>query len=82
MTMIVLRSPDPHVASHLSGMAQGVGYVLAAIGPLLVGLIHGWTGSFAASAILFTALGLGVAVMGFGAGRALLVGARTVRLEG
>ncbi|MFD9896736.1 CynX/NimT family MFS transporter [Mesorhizobium sp. NPDC059025] len=82
MTLIVLRSPDPHVASHLSGMAQGVGYVLAAIGPLLVGLIHGWTGSFAASAILFAALGLGVAVMGFGAGRALLVGARTVRLEG
>ena len=81
MTVIVLRSPDPHVASHLSGMAQGVGYVLAAIGPLLVGLIHGWTGSFAACAILFTALGLGVAVMGFGAGRTLLVGARTVRLE-
>lgn len=81
MTVIVLRSPDPHVASHLSGMAQGVGYVLAAVGPLLVGLIHGWTGSFAASAILFVALGLGVAVMGFGAGRTLLVGARTVRLK-
>lgn len=81
MTVIVLRSPDPHVASHLSGMAQGVGYILAAIGPLLVGLIHGWTGSFAASAMLFAALGLGVAVMGFGAGRSLLVGARTERLE-
>lgn len=81
MTVIVLRSPDPHVAAHLSGMAQGVGYVLAAIGPLLVGLIHGWAGSFAAAAILFVALGLGVAVMGFGAGRASLVGARTIRIE-
>jgi CP family cyanate transporter-like MFS transporter len=82
MTLIVLRSPDSHVAAHLSGMAQGVGYVLAAFGPLLVGLIRGWTGSFSGTAFLFVALGLGVAVMGFGAGRALHVGARTVRTDG
>ena len=78
MTLIVLRSPDSHVAAHLSGMAQGVGYVLAAFGPLLVGLIRGWTGSFSETAFLFVALGLGAAIMGFGAGRALHVGARTV----
>ncbi|MGF6176106.1 CynX/NimT family MFS transporter [Ensifer sp. 4252] len=82
MTLIVLRSPDSHVAAHLSGMAQGVGYVLAAIGPLLVGLIRDWTGSFDAAAILFVALGLGAAIMGFRAGRALHVGARTVRIDG
>lgn len=82
MTLIVLRSPDSHVAAHLSGMAQGVGYVLAALGPLLVGLIRGWTGSFAESAFLFVALGLGAAIMGFGAGRALHVDARTVPIEG
>ncbi|WP_137933161.1 CynX/NimT family MFS transporter [Mesorhizobium comanense] len=81
MTLIVLRSPDSHVAAHLSGMAQGVGYVLAAFGPLLVGLIRGWTGSFSETAFLFVALGLGAAIMGFGAGRAQLVGARTVRLD-
>jgi CP family cyanate transporter-like MFS transporter len=81
MTLIVLRSPDSHVAAHLSGMAQGVGYVLAAIGPLLVGFIRSWTGSFAASAVLFIALGIGVAIMGLGAGRALHVGARTVRID-
>lgn len=77
MTLIVLRSPDSHVAAHLSGMAQGVGYTLAAVGPLLVGLIRDWTGSFAASSVLFVALGLGVAITGLGAGRALHVGART-----
>ncbi|OOG69112.1 cyanate transporter [Sinorhizobium sp. A49] len=82
MTLIVLRSPDSHVAAHLSGMAQGVGYVLAAIGPLLVGLIRDWTGSFDAAAILFVALGLGAAIMGFGAGRALHVGARTIKIDG
>ncbi|MEP9396090.1 MFS transporter [Mesorhizobium sp. KR2-14] len=81
MTVIVLRSPDPHVAAHLSGMAQGVGYVLAAIGPLMVGLIRSWTGSFDAAALLFIALGGGAAIMGAGAGRAIYVGARTVRIE-
>lgn len=81
MTLIVLRSPDSHVAAHLSGMAQGVGYTLAAIGPLLVGLIRDWTGSFAASSVLFVALGLGVAVTGLGAGRALYVGARTEHID-
>lgn len=81
MTVIVLRSPDSHVAAHLSGMAQGVGYVLAALGPLLVGLIRGWTGSFSETAILFVVLGAGAAVMGAGAGRARHVGARTLRLE-
>ncbi len=78
MIVIVLRSPDPHVAAHLSGMSQGVGYVLAAVGPLLVGFIRGWTGSFDAAAILLVALGIGAAWMGNGAGRALHVGARTV----
>ncbi|KQU76162.1 MFS transporter [Aminobacter sp. DSM 101952] len=81
MTLIVLRSPDSHIAAHLSGMAQGVGYVLAAVGPLLVGLIRGWTGSFSASAVLFVVLGLGAAAMGLGAGRTLHVRARTVRID-
>ncbi|ESZ01863.1 hypothetical protein X738_01325 [Mesorhizobium sp. LNHC209A00] len=55
---------------------------LTATGPLLVGLIRGWTGSFSVSAFLFVALGLGAAIMGCGAGRAQHVGARTIRLEG
>ena len=33
MTVIVLRSRDSHVAAQLSGMAQCVGYLLAATGP-------------------------------------------------
>lgn len=81
MTAIVLRSPDAHVAAHLSGMAQCVGYLLAAIGPLIVGLIQSWTGSFQASAVLFVLLGVGAAINGWGAGRALHVGARTVKLD-
>ena len=78
MTVIVLRSPDSHVAAHLSGMAQCVGYLLAAIGPLIVGLIRGWAGSFGPCAILFVAIGLVAAFNGWGAGKAQHVGARTV----
>jgi CP family cyanate transporter-like MFS transporter len=78
MTVIVLRSPDSHVAAHLSGMAQCVGYLLAAIGPLVVGLIRGWTGSFGPCALLFVALGLVAAVNGWGAGKAEHVRARTI----
>ena len=77
MMVIVLRSPDPHVAAHLSGMAQGVGYVLAAFGPLLVGLLHSATGSFEISDRLFLGLGFLVAINGWGAGRPLLVKVRS-----
>ncbi|WP_429931093.1 CynX/NimT family MFS transporter [Agrobacterium vitis] len=73
MTAIVLRSGSPQIAAHLSGMAQCVGYCLAAIGPLLVGLIRGATGSFAWAALLFVALGLGAAWNGWRAGRDLRV---------
>lgn len=78
LTVIVLRSPDAHVAAHLSGMAQFVGYLLAAIGPLVVGMIHGWTGSFAWSSVLFVLLGLGAAINGWFAGHAITVNAVTV----
>ena len=77
MTVIVLRSPDPHVAAHLSGMAQGVGYVLAASGPVLVGVLHSMTGGYDVAGWLFVALGIGVAASGWGAGRATLVRARS-----
>jgi CP family cyanate transporter-like MFS transporter len=81
MTTIVLRSRDPHIAAHLSGMAQCVGYLLAAIGPLIVGLIRGWTGSFAWCAVLFVGLGLGAAINGWNAGRARHVNARTIERD-
>lgn len=78
LTVIVLRSPDPHVAAHLSGMAQFIGYLLAAIGPLVVGMIHGWTGSFAWCSVLFVLLGLGAAINGWFAGRAINVNATMI----
>ncbi|MCT9090432.1 MFS transporter [Streptomyces sp. ASQP_92] len=47
LTLIVLRSGDARTAARLSGMAQTVGYLLAAIGPFAAGAVHqatgGWT---------------------------------------
>jgi len=40
LLFIVLRSPDTQTATELSGMAQSIGYLLAAIGPTLFGAIH------------------------------------------
>jgi CP family cyanate transporter-like MFS transporter len=40
------RAPDPAAAASLSAMAQGVGYLLASLGPLEVGLLHSATGSW------------------------------------
>ncbi len=78
ITMIVLRSPDSQVAAHLSGMAQCVGYLLASIAPLVIGIIHGLTGGFTAAAGLIAFIGLLLAGFGLGAGRTLHVRAHTV----
>jgi len=77
MTVIVLRSPDSHVAAQLSSMAQCVGYLLAAIGPLVVGLIRDRSGGFAWCALLFAVLGSIAAYNGWRAGRAIHVNAST-----
>ncbi len=73
MTEIVLRSPNPRVAAHLSGMVQFVGYMIASAVPLLIGIIHDLTGTYTASAFLFVVIGIVASWSGWGAGRALHV---------
>jgi CP family cyanate transporter-like MFS transporter len=46
LTLIVLRAGDAVTASRLSGMAQTVGYLMAAAGPLAAGALHQATGSW------------------------------------
>ncbi|WP_406138214.1 CynX/NimT family MFS transporter [Streptomyces sp. NBC_01089] len=46
LTLIVLRSGDAQTAARLSGMAQTVGYLLAAAGPLTAGAVYQATGSW------------------------------------
>jgi CP family cyanate transporter-like MFS transporter len=75
LLLMMLRAPNANVATQLSGMAQSVGYALAAGGPLMVGLLRDWTGDWAAVGILFLGIGLAAAICGTGAGRARYVGA-------
>ena len=43
---MVLRSTSTDQTSQVSGMAQSVGYVVAAIGPVAIGALHDVTGSW------------------------------------
>jgi CP family cyanate transporter-like MFS transporter len=69
LTLILLRASDANAAAALSGMAQGVGYLLASAGPFAAGLLHARGGPNGV-ALLCAALGLATAIAGFGAGRA------------
>ncbi|WP_076410191.1 MFS transporter [Shewanella sp. UCD-KL12] len=46
LTLISIRTRDPHQAGALSGMAQCLGYLLAASGPVLIGALHESSGSW------------------------------------
>ncbi len=63
IVLINLRSRSHLGSVALSGFAQGVGYTLAATGPLVIGFIFEWTGSWAGGYLLLIASAL-VAVVG------------------
>jgi MFS transporter, CP family, cyanate transporter len=69
LTMIVLRSGSAHLTSPLSTHVQGAGYLLAASGPLLVGVLHDLTGSWSASLIALLIVLVPQVLTGVGAGR-------------
>ena len=48
LSLFTLRTRDHHEAGALSGMAQFIGYTGAAVGPLLVGVLHDATGGWRA----------------------------------
>jgi CP family cyanate transporter-like MFS transporter len=73
LLMIVLRAGDDHTAARLSSMAQGFGYLLAASGPLLTGLLHAATGSWTVPLVALIALCGAELAAGLAAGRARVV---------
>ena len=80
LTLIVLRSRDSHVASNLSGMAQGIGYTLASLGPFAVGVVHDWTGTWNSVGWIFAVIGVAAILAGMGAGRARYVNVTSERV--
>ncbi|HCW7014835.1 TPA: CynX/NimT family MFS transporter [Citrobacter farmeri] len=69
LTFIGLRASSSHQAAALSGMAQSVGYLLAACGPPLMGRIHDGQGSWQIPLLAVAALAVVMAVFGRYAGR-------------
>jgi MFS transporter, CP family, cyanate transporter len=70
LLMIVLRAGDDNTAARLSSMAQGFGYLLAATGPLLMGLLHAATGDWTVPLLALIALCGAELAAGLAAGRA------------
>ena len=70
LLMIVLRAADDHTAARLSSMAQGFGYLLAAAGPLVMGLLHAATGAWDVPLVWLIALCAVELLAGLAAGRA------------
>nr|WP_157226564.1 MFS transporter [Gordonia soli] len=57
LLFMVLRSRDAAQTSQVSGMAQSIGYLAAAVGPILIGAVHDVSGSWTvAMAVLGLAL--------------------------
>ncbi|MCQ4211543.1 CynX/NimT family MFS transporter [Streptomyces longispororuber] len=69
LAVIVLRSPDAGRAAEMSGMAQGVGYLLAASGPFLLGALHDATGGWTVPLTVLAVLCVPMGIAGVGAGR-------------
>jgi MFS transporter, CP family, cyanate transporter len=67
------RAPDPVAAASLSAFAQGVGYLIASAGPLLIGLLHTVTGGWSASIAVLLGVGVLQLITGWLAGRDLTV---------
>lgn len=74
LSLIVLRAHDAPMAGRLSGMAQSVGYSLAAMGPLLVGTFYDWSGKWHSTAAMFCVIAFVGTLAGLGAGRRRFVG--------
>jgi CP family cyanate transporter-like MFS transporter len=73
LTLMVLRAPDPGRAAELSGMAQTLGYSLAALGPVAVGALHDWSDGWRVPLTVLLVLTVPLAAVGVGAGRDRLV---------
>ena len=74
LTLIVLRSPDTRHAAALSGMAQSVGYLLAATGPFIVGALHDLSGGWRGPIVFVLLILVPTLLFGLAAGRDRLVG--------
>ncbi|MFF2479930.1 CynX/NimT family MFS transporter [Paenibacillus sp. NPDC058071] len=68
------RTRNAHEAARLSGMAQSLGYLLAAVGPLLFGLLHDATQHWTVPLMAMLVIALLIFAFGMGAARNRQIG--------
>jgi MFS transporter, CP family, cyanate transporter len=74
---MMARAPDAGVAASLSAFSQSVGYLVASVGPLMVGLLHSATGSWNIPVALLLVLCAAELATGLLAGRPMVLPAVT-----
>src|SRR5438270_1953290 len=74
---MMARAPDADAAASLSAFSQSVGYLVASVGPLMVGLLHSATGSWNIPVALLLVLCAAELATGLLAGRPLVLPAAT-----
>lgn len=74
LSLFGLRASGHHQAAALSGMAQSVGYAMAALGPVLIGLCHDRTGAWTWPLVIVLGLLCVQGGVGFQAARDRVIG--------
>jgi len=69
MMFFTLRTETHTEAADLSGMAQSMGYLLAATGPVLFGYLHDLTSSWTSAMVIFLVIAALVLLSGLKAGK-------------
>ncbi|WP_309546269.1 hypothetical protein [Paraburkholderia sp. BL27I4N3] len=59
------HSADHRVAGKLIAFTQGVGFIVAAIAPVVAGLVRGWSGSFGGAWIMLAGCVVAMIAVGF-----------------
>ncbi|TNY37139.1 CynX/NimT family MFS transporter [Thermomonospora catenispora] len=74
LSFLGLRAGTPAIAARLSAMAQGTGYLIAATGPFVVGLLHDLTGGWNAPMLFVLAIVVAHLFPGLAAARDRTIG--------
>ncbi len=69
LLLMASRGRDAVIAARLSGMAQGIGYMISALGPLTAGLLHSVSGGWQVPLLVTMGICAAQLAAGFGAAR-------------
>ncbi|WP_010531398.1 CynX/NimT family MFS transporter [Lentibacillus jeotgali] len=69
LSFLGMRTSDAQQAAELSGMAQALGYFLAALGPIIIGYLNDITSGWQMPLTMLLVISVLMAIVGYGAGR-------------